>query len=170
MNAKVRNIRQEVNAELARLNKERDGLRPSEVVEAAHAEDSPLHSEFEWNNKKASVEYRLIQARKLIRLAVVILDGGKEDRYVHIPATEPEAHAAESGEGVYRPISVVVQDEDWYARALGGLMVKLRAATEAAQELQEAAQQGSHEPERLAKIGLAISALNTASAALSTLH
>lgn len=59
---------------------ENDGiLTPEAVVEAAQPKTSPLHPHFEWDNKKAAHQYRLDQARELIRLRSVDLerpDGG----------------------------------------------------------------------------------------------
>ena len=65
--------------ELVRIY-QRDGiLTPDAVVEDAAAKTSPLHSYFEWDNKKAAHAFRLDQARELIRLRSVDLerpDGG----------------------------------------------------------------------------------------------
>lgn len=50
--------------EIAR--KHRGLVRPQHVVDAARDKASPLHSKFEWSNKKAADEFRLWQARELI--------------------------------------------------------------------------------------------------------
>lgn len=42
-------------------------LLPSEVLNAARNEDSPLHGFFEWDESLAAEAYRLEQARELIR-------------------------------------------------------------------------------------------------------
>jgi hypothetical protein len=47
-------------------------LRPADVVEAARPVKSPLHSRFEWDNAKAAHDYRLWQARELIRVVVTV--------------------------------------------------------------------------------------------------
>lgn len=47
---------------------ERDGVLTAEaVVEAAASEESPLHAYFVWDDTLAAREYRLFQARVLIR-------------------------------------------------------------------------------------------------------
>jgi hypothetical protein len=48
-------------------------LRPERVVEAARNPKSPLHSSFEWDNRKAATAYRLEQARTLISAAVTMM-------------------------------------------------------------------------------------------------
>jgi hypothetical protein len=46
---------------------ERDGrLSPQGVVNEAKRKDSPLHDQFEWDDKVAGVKYRLEQAARLI--------------------------------------------------------------------------------------------------------
>lgn len=57
-------------AAIARKNKDR--LEAAKVVEAAKSPSSPLHSRFEWDNTKAGHEYRLAQARKLIRVFEIV--------------------------------------------------------------------------------------------------
>jgi hypothetical protein len=172
-NRQLRKAREDVQAALAKLNKERNGLRPSEVVAAAKPKASPLHNEFEWNDAKAGEEYRLEQARRLIRVCVTTFksEDGETivDPYIHVPATKEQRDASNSGEGVYLPLSVVVQDVDQFARALSALMTKLNAAKAAAEELRAAAQDGK-EPERMVRIAMAITALETAGAAVAALH
>src|SRR5690606_11240128 len=58
----------ELWAELETIKARDNGeLRPSAVVEAARDKRNPLHSQFEWDDKVAAHEYRLSQARALIR-------------------------------------------------------------------------------------------------------
>lgn len=172
-NRRLRAARQEVKAELARLNAKHGGLRPSVVVKAAEPKTSPLHSEFEWDDSKAGREYRLEQARKLIRVTVTVIEHGDGtttvDPYIHVPATQAERMENGGGEGVYLPMSVVVQDADAFSRALTALLTKLNAAKAAAEELRAAAD-SSKEPDRMAMIGMAITALETAGAAVAALH
>jgi hypothetical protein len=42
-------------------------VTPEDVVEDARPIDSPMHDAFEWDDSKAAIEYRLEQARHLIR-------------------------------------------------------------------------------------------------------
>ena len=64
-------------------------LTPEDVVKDAENPNSPLHSFFEWKNSRAAHEYRLAQARGLIRtvVAVFVQDDKPAVRtraYVHI--------------------------------------------------------------------------------------
>ena len=53
---------------LLRKLEEKDGtLRPERVVEAAKAKDHPWHDRFEWDDTAAAEQYRINQARVLIR-------------------------------------------------------------------------------------------------------
>lgn len=56
-----------VLAEMLALIEERDRLVPEEVVERAVDPNNPLHGEFEWNNEIAGHQFRITQARALIR-------------------------------------------------------------------------------------------------------
>lgn len=164
-----RKIRQAIReAELSRLYREHGALTASLVVEAASDEESPLHQEFNWDDAEAAHEYRLQQARQMLRVTVVAVDGGAaRTRFVHVPALASES----TREGTYEPISVVVQQPDKYARALSELAAKMRSATAAMEELRTAAEQSTGvDSERMARITVAITALQTASAAVQALH
>lgn len=47
-------------------------IKPEHVVEAARPDDAVLHDEIEWDEATAATEYRLQQARHLLRSAVVV--------------------------------------------------------------------------------------------------
>jgi len=95
--------------ELRRIAKENEGTLTAEAVVAEAANEwSPLHGHFEWDVETAAHEYRLEQARSLIRSVQVVLtapDG--EDRRVRA-----FVHTAMSPEGAraYRPIEDVAAD------------------------------------------------------------
>ena len=53
---------------LARITKRNHGvLTPDAVLEDAQKEDSPLHDQFTWDDSEAAHQWRLEQARTLIR-------------------------------------------------------------------------------------------------------
>lgn len=59
--------RAEIKARLAQIEEANAGvLTPDAVVADARRKDSPLHSCFEWDTKKAAQAYWVIQARELI--------------------------------------------------------------------------------------------------------
>ncbi|MFC2252507.1 hypothetical protein ACETRX_22920 [Labrys portucalensis] len=83
-------------------------LTPEDVVNDARNNNSPLHSFFEWNDGAAAEQYRLQQARGLIRavVAVYVRDDKPAARmraYVHIP---------EKGSPHYRETSHAMSQQD----------------------------------------------------------
>jgi hypothetical protein len=56
---------------LLELEDEAGRLTPEHVVEAARNPESPLHQEFTWNNDAAAENWRLHQARHLVRTLLV---------------------------------------------------------------------------------------------------
>lgn len=92
----------EVGAHLELLRQECKGeLTPADVLKDARNPNSPLHSFFEWDDGEAAEQYRLQQARGLIRSVVAI--------YTHPdkPATRTRAyiHIAEPSAPHYREVS-----------------------------------------------------------------
>lgn len=64
--------RKAIEERLERIRLRNNGvLTPEAVVADAASKSSPLHSEFEWNDKRAAHQYRLDQARELIRKVTV---------------------------------------------------------------------------------------------------
>lgn len=66
---------------LARRNGWR--LTPKIIIDDARSPDSPLHSEFTWDNEIAGEKHRLTEARELIRS--VKLKVTVDSRMIHIP-------------------------------------------------------------------------------------
>lgn len=171
-------VKREVIDEMERVALDHGGIKmlyASDVVESARPEDSPLHGEFEWNDKKAGHEYRLHQARKLIRAVVVVenRDGKevKEPIWVHIASTPEETaeRNPKSREGFYVHTADAVQIPDLFARALSALIARVKEAQRAVQELRDAAA-GTADEDRMARIAVAILALQNAGAAVAALH
>ena len=78
---------QDIGETLEAIRKKNNGMLETEaVLAAAKSKRSKIHAAFEWDDKKAGHEYRLIQVRQMIR-AVIILNGDQEEpAYVHISA------------------------------------------------------------------------------------
>lgn len=65
-------------------------LTPKDVVDDARNHNSPLHSFFEWNDGEAAEQWRLQQARGLIRAVVAVIVNEEEparriSAFVHVP-------------------------------------------------------------------------------------
>ena len=68
-----------ITAELKRIAARHKGrLLPRVVVDEARNEASPLHNSFEWNDSIAGEQWRIEQARRLIQVSVIVLDGHNE--------------------------------------------------------------------------------------------
>lgn len=79
-----RRRRREIIAELKRITKKGGGIiKAEDVVDAAQDTANPLHGEFEWDNDIAAEGFRLIQARRLLRLHWLELKLG--DSVVSLP-------------------------------------------------------------------------------------
>lgn len=160
--------------ELARIHQESGVLTPPAVVDAARPEDSPLHPAFEWRDEEAAEKYRRWQARMLIKAVYVVKqDGDRKTQapvYVHVPDPVASDESMSAGNG-YQPVSVVVARPDMYASALGDLTRRMMAAQEAVESLQQAAEKSPDtDQERMARIAIAVQAMQTASAAVQALH
>lgn len=159
-------MKMEVKKEINRIY-ERDGsLKPSVVVKEARASKNPLHSEFEWDNKKASVQYRLEQARRLIRKVVVhVEEGGVSERqnvYVHVPSESRE-------EGIYVTSAVLASDQLLFIRAHREALEKLNGAANAVHQLESIANEDKASSDKLSLISMADKALDTAQTAIRKL-
>lgn len=98
----------DLRSELLAIRSEYGQLTPANVVEAARAEDHPLHHRFEWDDSAAAEKYRLSQARQLIRVVrETYTDRGGR------PADVRTFHAIPRAEGgmAYEPLDEIVKDD-----------------------------------------------------------
>jgi hypothetical protein len=132
MNRKMVSVREA----LIELHKKHGSLTPEIVVEAARPKTSPLHSSFEWNDKVAGEQYRLVQAAFLIRTVKVRREvrAGTESvvrAFVNVrPVVQQAADEDEedaSKKGVYVSIDQVLESEQWTRQMLDSAMRDLRA-------------------------------------------
>lgn len=120
---------QTVGEELERIRMASDGkLTPPAIVEASKPARAPLHPCFEWDNSKAGKEWRLHQARNLIRVVHAVDDETKESApaFVHVRVEK---------EPYYQSTEVAVRNVDEWESAIAGLSTKLRGAKAALDDL-----------------------------------
>ena len=100
--------------ELERIRGESGGmLNPGDVVSAAESPESVLHNCFEWNDQKAGCEYRIWQARMLIRVCVrLVPEGPTEPVRVYVSLKN------DRGDCGYRSIVDVMGDDELRAKLL----------------------------------------------------
>lgn len=92
--------------QLQTIYEEHGRLTPAIVVDAARAEDHPLHDRFEWDDAIAGEQYRRHQAHELIRFAKV--SRAREDSTI---ATARAFQAVRDEEGfAYKPTDEVLGD------------------------------------------------------------
>ena len=65
--------KQRLEARLQSLLQKHGRLHPADVVDDARDPESPLHAHFEWDDARASEEWRREQARRLIRAVPVLV-------------------------------------------------------------------------------------------------
>ena len=76
--------------ELERIRKKEGCLVPAVVVHEASKPRNPLHKEFVWDDSEAAVQFRLEQARKMLRsIQVVYEDMPKEPMRAYEVVTQP---------------------------------------------------------------------------------
>lgn len=124
------------------IYQERGEVRPSELIERARPKNSPAHDAFEWDNKKAGDQYRLMQARVWIRRVEIIIED-RPERLVHVPLIKVEGDINLEGvgnENYYKPISIVARDADEFSRALSETLARLNSAKVAYSDLKKAAE------------------------------
>ena len=75
----------EIIDELRSIAAKHEGrLYAEEVVKAARAQSSPLHDKFTWNDDEAAHQFRLEQARHLIRTTVQYIEVDGSPRPVNV--------------------------------------------------------------------------------------
>ncbi len=120
-----RKIRQDdmpaVAAELEEVRKQAGGLLvPRDVVHSARNKNSKLHQYFTWDDSEAAGLYRQEQARALIRVVVVTVDGDGEAIEAYISLSSDQ----KSGRG-YRHIIDVLDDDDLQQQMLADALTDL---------------------------------------------
>lgn len=110
-------------------------LQPEAVVAAAKNAKSPLHAYFEWDDKKASHQWRIEQARRLIRS--VRVEVRTTTRVIRAVAyvRNPQAEPSEQG---YVETKKLRNDEDLAREAVYHEFARAAAALTRARELSAA--------------------------------
>lgn len=104
-----------IKQELEALAEANNGLlKPEVVVEFAKNPDTALHNRFEWDDTEAAKQYRLWQARQLIRVIVNILPNENEIKYKMFVSLQEDRRNG----GGYRTLVDVMSDEEMRKRLL----------------------------------------------------
>ncbi len=132
----AREVAQVVGEHMEYLREQAGGkLTPDVVLEDARNPNSPLAPYFEWDDTEAARQYRIQQARGLIRSVVV--------RYRPTPDAPPRTVRAflstsdNEGRSHYTPSIHVMTDEQMRARAIRKAWDELQAFRKRYEELSE---------------------------------
>lgn len=95
-------------------------LTPKAVVDKARDESTELHKCFEWDDHVAAEQYRLVQAREILRFLVEIKESDKkgEPQEIRVYFKMPD-------ETVYKPTEIIIQHKDEYKRLLAQALREL---------------------------------------------
>src|SRR5215471_6270125 len=104
-------------------------LRPPDVVAAARPKSDILHVHFTWDDSVAAEEFRIWEARELIRSVRVIHDEKEVAEYYNVRVVPVE-------ESYYAPKEVLVKQQDVFTLAFAQLVEKVNAAKRSLDELQ----------------------------------
>lgn len=98
-----------IRRELESIRKRRKGLlRPADVVEFAKNPKTALHGCFTWDDTKAAMEYRLWQAREIIRVQLTVIEGQRRSIRAYVSLQEDRKRPG----GGYDTIVRVMSTED----------------------------------------------------------
>ena len=113
----------QVVQELQRIAAKHDGiLKAEDVVTEAKRKSSPIHDQFTWDDSEAGHQYRLWQARQLIRCSV-IMEQRTETQVRAFVSLSP--NRTEDGGGYKETVRVLSRKED-RAQLLADALAELK--------------------------------------------
>lgn len=130
---------QAIQEELETIRSKNNGkLDPEAVVSFAKNPKTALHNRFEWDNTEAAHQWRLQQARQIIRVSVYVVETTQQTVRAYVSLMpdranakreEPDGEADEKprDEGYgYRHIADVMSDEDLRQQLLAQALADMR--------------------------------------------
>lgn len=130
---------QEVVPELQVIQRQHGGLEPQVVVEKAKNPRSALHKHFEWDDSEAAKEYRIHQARNLIRAVEVIIQPVQDRPPITTRAFISVVQQNNEGR-IYLPIERVMSDPNYRRQTIERAMAELDVWEEKYRNLRELAE------------------------------
>ena len=121
--------------ELEAIRKQSGGvLQPADVIEYARDPDTALHGAFCWDDTEAAAQYRLWQARMVIRVCVTIREEVKGP-----PIRAYVSLQEDRGDVGYRLLDDVMSDAEMRAKLLSQALAELNRWKMRYQQLKELA-------------------------------
>jgi len=147
-----------VAAELASIGSQ---IRPTAVVQKAKSKKSAMHNCFEWDDGIAANEYRLTQARSLLRSIVTVVE--KEDEPDGVTTIRTYEHVdlgpENSPRQAYVPTVDALRTPDLRAQIIGRLNRDIQEAERTAEKYEYLCMDFATVKERLASAREAMPAL-----------
>lgn len=101
-----------VGKEMERIEKEQGEITSRNLLEAGRAEDSPIHSLFEWNDGKAAELYRLKQATDVITHITIKVEEKKGEPYRAWVNIVPADDSKQTQKGRFINIHTAMENEE----------------------------------------------------------
>ena len=127
---------------LVEINQEYGHITPAYLVEKAVAEASPIHHLFEWDDTEAAKEYRLAQARFMIRtvkLEIVRRNQGAKE--ISIETTRayvsPPSIRGNTGKQSYVSLKSAMENEELRMELLERAKIELKGIRNRFKQLNE---------------------------------
>lgn len=118
--------------ELQQIVAATDVVVPEDIVEFARDERTALHRYFEWDDTAAAREYRIEQARRVLRMAVTVVSAGNKPVRALVSLS--------SDGGGYRPLHLVLADPHQRGVLLEDALQSLNRFREKYERLRELAE------------------------------
>lgn len=100
-------------------------LKPDEVVKAARPANSVLHDKFTWDDTEAAHQFRLEEARRLIRTTIQYLEVDGKDRSFRVFCSlSPDR---ETDGGGYREVSAVLSNKTFREQLIADAYAEMEA-------------------------------------------
>lgn len=123
-----------VRAELEHIRHASGGvLKPEAVVEFARNPSTALHSRFEWDDTEAAQQFRIWQARQVIRVAVEVLPHTTTETRVYVSLLSDRSRPG----GGYRPLLDVMSDAEKRAELVRQALGEFRRVRDRYQQIKE---------------------------------
>jgi len=120
---------EKIGREIGRITKKHGCAKPEIVVDEASSPSNPLHTYFTWDDSEAAHQWRITEARQIIRsVRIVRSDMPAQEQpvvraFMNVNASDMEQ--AFTGRG-YIPMTRVLKSEDYKKQILNVAMSELR--------------------------------------------
>lgn len=123
--------------QVRKIKGRRDTVSPEDIVEAARPKGSPLHDRFTWDDTEAAHAWRIEQAKKILRVAVTVIEHKQESVTVRAFVSLPSDRGPERP---YRTMESVLSDKSMRGEILARAQAEMDSWIRRYGQLSEAAE------------------------------